>query len=150
MAGVAGLKLSIVVPELSLVTMVPEPAAAAFAGVVRPVTSQTIADVVRAVAVLSVIRRTLGVPAVNVGAVEAASNVAPALVQVAERVEPVNVGKPVTEIVRAVVAELPPVKLTVTTVAVDAPLLLKIMDCPEIVFRSAYSKSRMDNSFISV
>jgi len=106
------------------------PAAAELPGVVRPVTEQTIAAF-SAVAAASVIRRRLGVPAVNVGAVVVdTANVWPPLVQVAVRVLPVNVGKPVTEIMVGFALELTPVRLMVTDDAVDATLLLNAMDAP--------------------
>jgi len=113
-------------------TVAPPAVVAEPLGFVRPVTEQTIAAF-SAVAAASVIRRRLGVPAVNVGAVVVdTANAWPPLVQVAERAPAaVNVGKPVTEIMVGFALVLTPVRLMVTVEVVDTTLLLNAMDAPE-------------------
>ena len=97
-------------------------APAAVPGFVSPVTAQLIAAF-KVVAVVSVIWRR---PAAKV--VPDTAALAPPFVQTATGVEPVNVGKPVTEIkATAFVASLP-VKLTVKVAATDTTLLFNAVE----------------------
>jgi len=109
-------------PETDAVLITAADAPTAEDGLESPVTEQTIAAF-NVAAVVSVISRPLLAENVVVATVAPV----PALVQVAVG-DPVNVGKPVTEIkVTAFVASVP-VKLTVKVAAADATLLVNAVE----------------------